>query len=68
MTYDIDHKLIRSVADADVFYGSAVQLAAQELEGLIAHRSWCDDEGQAACLSEYIEREYLAFLALLPRS
>ena len=70
MNYDIDYRLVNSVADADensIFYGSAVQEIAQEILSLRSERSWCNDEGQVSCLNDRISYEYRQFLNLLPK-
>ena len=64
----MDYSLIYKIADAEGdsrFYGSAAQEKAQEIAGLIASRSWCEDEGRAEILSDWIAYEYAEFVNLM---
>lgn len=64
----MNYSLIYKIADADCysrFYGSAAQEKAQEIAGLIAGRSWCEDDGRAESLSDWIAYEYAEFVNLM---
>ena len=64
----MDYSLIYKVAEADTdsrLWGSAAQDKAQEIAGLIAGRSWCDDDARAESLSDWIAYEYAEFLRLM---
>ena len=67
----MDYSLIYKIADADGdsrFYGSAAQEKAQEIAGLIASRSWCEDDARAESLSDWIAYEYAEFLRLMKQA
>lgn len=64
----MDYTLLNRIADAggdSPFYGSAAQELAQDINGLIAGRSWCDDDAQAESLSDWIAYQYAEFLRAL---
>jgi hypothetical protein len=68
MTLNIDYGLIKRFADVSndsPFWGSALNEKAEELQGLIASRSWQDDECQADRMGDWIAYEYAEFLRLL---
>ena len=67
----INYALLYKIADADTdsrFWGSAAQDKAQEIAGLIAGRSWCDDDARAESLSDWIAYEYAEFLRLMKQA
>ena len=67
----MDYSLLNKIAEAGTesrFWGSAAQEKAQEINGLIASRSWCDDDFRAEQLSDWIAYEYAEFLSLMKQA